>query len=196
VQSAAYQSSDFPRRRLTAEELRDTLLMLSGTLDRTPGGPHPFPPESGWKYTQHGPFAAVYDNNRRSVYQMVQRTRRHPFLALFDGADPNSSTPVRNQSTVPTQALYFLNDPFVHAQAKAMAGRLVAAAPDDTTRLELATRELYGRAATSEEKTVMTTFLADTSAAMPSLSEPERTIDVWAAWIRVLFGTNELFYVD
>lgn len=196
VQSAAYQSRDFPRRRLTAEELRDTLLMLSGSLDRTPGGPHPFPPESGWKYTQHNPFAAVYDNNRRSVYQMVQRTRRHPFLALFDGADPNASTPVRNQSTVPTQALYFLNDPFVHSQAKAMARHLVAAAPDDDARLEIATRELYARAATTEEKAVMTTFFADTSAAMPSLSEPERTIDVWAAWIRVLFGTNELLYVD
>ena len=207
VLSAAYQraarGSDqslttnyFPRRRLTAEELRDTLLVVSGNLDRTPGGAHPFPPEAGWKYTQHDPFAAVYDNNRRSVYLMVQRTRRHPFLALFDGADPNASTPVRSQSTVPTQALYFLNDPFVHAQAKTMAQRLITSAANDTERLDQAARALYGRSATEDERTVMTTFLTGTAAAIPSLSEPERSIEVWAAWLRVLFGTSELLYVD
>lgn len=106
-----HRTSFFLRRRLTAEELRDTLLHLSGNLDRTPGGPHPFPPESNWGFTQHTPFKAVYDHQHRSVYLMVQRTQRHPFLALFDAGDPNASTPVRNQSTVPTQALYFLNDP-------------------------------------------------------------------------------------
>ncbi len=194
--SAAWQRADFPRRRLTAEELRDTLLMLGGNLDRTPGGAHPFPPESSWGFTQHNPFKAVYDHNKRSVYLMVQRTQRHPFLALFDAGDPNASTPVRTQSTVPTQALYFLNDPFVHSQAKAMAARLVKAAPDDASRMDLAARELYGRAATEEERTLMTSFLEATGDAIPSLTEPERTVEKWAAWLRVLFGTNELLYVD
>jgi len=194
--SAAWQRADFPHRRLTAEELRDTLLLLSGNLDRTPGGPHPFPPESAWSFTQHNPFKAVYDHNRRSVYLMVQRTQRHPFLALFDAGDPNASTPVRSQSTVPTQALYFLNDPFVHTQAKAMATRLVKAASDDTARMELAARELYGRPATEDERTLMTSFLESTGASIPSLSEPERTVEIWSAWLRVLFGTNELLYVD
>jgi hypothetical protein len=186
----------FPRRRLTAEELRDTLLLVSGVLDRTPGAAHPFPPEAGWKYTQHEPFAATYDTNRRSVYLMVQRTRRHPFLALFDGADPNASTPVRSQSTVPTQALYFLNDPFVHTQAKAMAQHLATAASSDAERLDLATRLLYGRTATDDEKAVMQSFLAGTSAAVPSLTGPERSIEIWSAWLRVLFGTSELLYLD
>lgn len=199
--SAAWQRRSagpgaFPRRRLTAEELRDTLLLLGGNLDRTPGGPHPFPPEDSWKFTQHNPFAAVYETNRRSVYLMVQRTRRHPFLALFDGGDPNASTPVRSQSTVPTQALYFLNDHFVHTQGKAMATRLVSAAPDDNTRLDLATRELYGRTATREERTLMASFMEGTSAAVPSLSEPARTVEIWSSWLRVLFGTNELLYLD
>jgi hypothetical protein len=188
--------SGFQRRRLTAEELRDTLLMVSGTLDRAPGGAHPFPPESGWKYTQHDPFAAVYDSNKRSVYLMVQRTRRHPFLALFDGADPNASTPVRGQSTVPTQALYFLNDPFVHRQAKTMAQHVIAAASSDADRLDLATRLLYGRTATDDERAVMQSFLTGTSATTPSLTEPERSIEIWSAWLRVLFGTSELLYLD
>jgi hypothetical protein len=197
-QTSATEGNDrgFPRRRLTAEELRDTLLLLGGNLDSAPGGSHPFPPEGSWGFTQHTPFSAVYETNKRSVYLMVQRTRRHPFLALFDGGDPNASTPVRSQSTVPTQALYFLNDPFVHAQAKAMATRLVKAAPDNDARMDLAARELYGRPATEDERAVMAAFLESTSGSIPSLSEPARTAEVWSAWLRVLLGTNELLYVD
>ena len=85
----------FERRRLSAEELRDSLLEACGQLDRTPGGPHPFPPESSWKFTQHNPFSADYETKKRGVYLMVQRNRRDPFLTLFDGADPNATTPER-----------------------------------------------------------------------------------------------------
>ena len=81
----------FPRRRLEAESIRDAILMLGGGLDRSPGGPHPFPPV-GTTFTQHAPFGAVYPTTRRSVYLMTQRIRRHPFLALFDGPDTNAST--------------------------------------------------------------------------------------------------------
>ncbi len=82
---------------------------------------------------------------------MTQRLRRHPFLGLFDGADPNATTPERQATTVPTQALFFLNDPFVHDQADKFAARLVQAAPDDGVRIDLAHRILYGRPATLEE---------------------------------------------
>ena len=73
--------------------------------------------------------------SKRSVYLMVQRQRRHPFLALFDGADPNASTPRRETTTVPTQALYFLNDPFFHAQAGRFAAPLIDADPADDAAL-------------------------------------------------------------
>ena len=116
--SDAYQRAAFPRRRLDAEEIRDSLLFVSGDLDSTPGGPHPFPDPKTWGFTQHAPFAAVYDTNRRSVYLMTQRIKRHPFLALFDGPDPNTSTASRQTTTVPPQALFFMNDPFVHSRAE------------------------------------------------------------------------------
>ena len=115
----------FARRRLTAEEIRDCVLAVTGTLDRTPGTAHPFPEQKTWGYTQHAPFAAVYDHDRRSVYLMTQRIKRHPFLSLFDGPDPNSSTPRRDATTVPTQSLFFLNDPFVHAKSDALAAKLM-----------------------------------------------------------------------
>jgi hypothetical protein len=57
----------FNRRRLEAEEIRDSVLAVSGALDRTMGGEHPFPPEPTWRFSQHVQFFAVYDTNRRSV---------------------------------------------------------------------------------------------------------------------------------
>ncbi len=68
----------FDRRRLDAEAIRDSLLAVSGALDRTMAGPHPFPPADTWNFTQHSPFQAVYETNHRSVYLMTQRTAPPP----------------------------------------------------------------------------------------------------------------------
>ena len=119
------------RRRLDAEAIRDAMLAVSGSLDRTPGGAHPFPAKQTWHFTQHAPFKAVYDTPKRSVYLMTQRIARHPFLALFDGADPNVSTAERSETTTPSQALFLMNDPFTHAQSAALAGRLMAECSGD-----------------------------------------------------------------
>ena len=80
----------FNRRRLDAEEIRDAMLAVSGALDRSPGGTHPFPPEWTWRYTQHNPFIDDYPSLRRGIYLMQQRIRLQPFLAVFDGADTNA----------------------------------------------------------------------------------------------------------
>jgi hypothetical protein len=178
--------SRFDRRRLSAEELRDSLLSVSGRLDRQPGGAHPFPKPETWGYTQHGPFNAVYDDSRRTVYQMVQRQRRHPFLALFDGADPNASTGTRQTTTVPTQALYFLNDPFFHAQSEAVAG-IVMQSDGEGAR--------FGR------------LMAITLQRAPLAGEPEYAIDFmarypgdesqkWAALARLILAGNEFLHID
>lgn len=176
----------FARRRLTAEEMRDSLLAVSGQLDLSKGEGHPFPAESTWTFSQHDPFNAVYETNRRSAFLMVQRQRRHPFLSLFDGADPNASSPVRQITTMPTQALYFINDPFFHRQAEAMANRLIAIADEDE-RLTFTYRTLFQREPTASERTRMKRFLADYPA-----SDAER----WAAFARVLLASNEFLHVD
>ena len=89
---------------------------------------------------------------------MVQRQRRHPYLALFDGADPNASTPTRQSTTVPTQALYFLNDPFFHEQAARLASTLLMA-PDDETRLLQAYLALFQREPSPTERERVRRFL-------------------------------------
>ena len=135
------------------------MLALSGKLDPTMGGPHPFPPKNQWNYTQHAPFTAVYETNRRSVYLMTQRLKRHPFLALFDGADTNASTPCRLPTTVPTQALFLMNDPFVHEQAGAFAARLLTAAGDEPARVRLAYAMALSRPPSPTEEQEVGLFL-------------------------------------
>jgi hypothetical protein len=176
--------SRFPRRRLSAEEVRDSILAVTGGLKRMTGGPHPFPAEKTWGFTQHNPFTAVYDHDRRSVYLMVQRIKRHPFLGLFDGADPSSSTGRRDTTTVPTQALFFLNDPFVHAASMRLAGALLALPEAD--RLDAVHRRCLGRRPTAVERALARRFLADGS------DERQR----WAGWVRVLMASNEFIHVD
>ena len=182
----------FERHRLDAESIRDALLATGGSLDRSRGGPHPFPPEKSWGFTQHNPFQAVYPTSRRSVYLMTQRIRRHPFLALFDGPDPNSSTAQRGVTTVPTQALFFLNNPFVHEQADRFAQRLLAEPGDDSRRIERAYRLALGRPPTDGERREAVEYLRE-AAPTPGA---ERTRQAWAGLARVLFASNEFIYVD
>lgn len=206
--------SPFPRRRLAAEETRDAILRVSGTLDPSPGEGHPFPAPTGWGYTQHGPFSAVYDHRRRSVYLMTQRIKRHPFLALFDGADPNAGTPERRTTTVPTQALFFLNDPFVHANAEKFAQRVFAGGENEAQRIEVAYRLALGRKPDAIERAEAVEFLAAYRAEIATLPAPVPSADTkanakaneeaeavstkasYAALARVLFGSNEFLAVD
>jgi Protein of unknown function (DUF1549)/Protein of unknown function (DUF1553)/Planctomycete cytochrome C len=176
----------FNRRRLTAEELRDSLLFVSGQIDLSSAEAHPFPAEATWTFSQHAPFNAVYENNHRSVYMMVQRQRRHPFLALFDGADPNASTPTRQTTSVPTQALYFMNSPFFHSQAASLAAKLESLANDDA-RILSAWGCIFQRQPTPTEAQRCQTFLA---------TYPADQVDKGAALVRVLLASNEFVHVD
>ena len=188
----------FRRRRLDAESLRDTLLVLSGQLETGPGGPHPFPAQKDWDFTQHKPFKAVYDSNRRSVYLMTQRIQRHPYLAIFDGADTSASTSVRGISTTPLQALYLLNDTFVHDQAKGFAARLEQAAPMTSTRLDLAHQLTLARPITSTERAAAENYLTQAKERLAAANVPADQFDLlaWQSYVRVLFRMNEFVYVE
>src|SRR5262249_6098587 len=127
----------FPRRRLDAESIRDALLAVSGQLDRSRPGQHPFPPIEHWRWTQHAAFKTVFPPNHGSFYLMTQPLLNHPYLARCDGPDTNSSTDVRSRSTVPLQALSLLNSPFVREAAAGLARRLMAAATAAEARISL-----------------------------------------------------------
>ncbi len=208
----------FNRRRLSAEEIRDAMLRVSGDLDPSMGGAHPFPPVDSWGFTQHTPYYGVYATNRRSVYLMQQRLKRHPFLGLFDGADGNVSVGHRELTTVPTQALFLMNNPFVHERAESLARRFLAtmllATPRPTNertdegvegRIEERIGELFvvalGRPATEGETAEAREFVAAYRSSLANRrdvvkTEHEAQLAGWSAFIRTLLVRNEFLYVD
>jgi hypothetical protein len=191
----------FNRRRLDAEEIRDSLLADSGNLDPAPGEQHPFTPEMSWKYTQHQPFIAVdkdFANNKRGVYLMQQRIRRQPFLDLFDGPDPNAVTGQRPLTVTALQALYTMNDPFFHEQADALAVRIGMAFDTELERLNYAYRLLYGRTATLDEVKDAREFLAAARGSLKdtAIATDRRNREAWASFMRVLLSSNEFVTLD
>jgi hypothetical protein len=172
----------FRLRRLDAESIRDTLLAVSGNLKTQRPGPHPFPEMTKWNYTQHNPFRATYDHNHRSVYLMVQRIQRHPFLANFDGADTGASTGSRVTSTTTLQSLYFLNDPFVHEQARALASSLLSVSEE--SRIRRLYSVLFTRQPTEAE-------IEKGRAYLSRVSESP-----WESYVRALVRLNEFVYVE
>jgi hypothetical protein len=188
----------FDRRRLDAESIRDTLLAVGGNLDRTPGAAHPFPDPKGWNFTQHNPFKAVYDTSKRSVYVMQQRFQRHPFFALFDGPDTNASTDRRITSTTPLQALFLMNDPLVHEQAKRFAVRVMNEGKDDAGRITRAYALLFGRVPTADEVTTATAYLAKVREKLDAAGTPtdQQPAKAWESLARALFLSNEFVYLE
>lgn len=187
----------FDRRRLDAESLRDATLFVAGTLDLGCPGPHPFPAADQWTWTQHNPFKQVYESHHRSVYLMTQRFQRHPFLALFDGPDTNTSTEARRTSIVPQQALFAMNDTWVEAQAVALARRVVSEPSDRRARLLRLLLLCWGRAPSPAELDRWLDWLRQAEACVPSADSPagsER--EVWTLLARVALNANEFLYVD
>lgn len=186
------------REALDAESIRDAMLMVSGKLDRSPAPVHPFPPVETWGFTIHNPFHAVYDSDRRSIYLMVQRNRRHPFLALFDAADPNLSAAGRQPTTTPTQTLYLMNSPFVHAQGEALARRLLAREGDDAARSRFAIESAHGRLASDPEVSETIAFLGRYRQKLSDrgITGEAQNLAAWGAFSRVLLTGNAFLYVD
>ncbi|MCX7423310.1 MAG: DUF1553 domain-containing protein [Planctomycetia bacterium] len=188
----------YSRRALDAESIRDSMLFVSGKLNRNVPAEHPFPSVDTWGFTIHRPFHAVYDSDHRSVYLMVQRNRRHPFLALFDAADPNLSIASRLPTTTPTQTLYLMNSPFVHDQANAMGVRILAAATDDAARVRWAVETTQGRVPSEAEVADAVSFVTAYQSKLAEQKMPtdRQPIVAWSALSRVLLTSNAFLYVD
>lgn len=157
------------RRRLQAEAIRDAVLSVSGQLDTKSGG-NTIKPGTTTEYGYQ------FEDTRRSLYTPVFRNTPLEILAVFDFADPNLVVGSRTTSSVPTQALFLMNSPFVRAQAASAAKRLLAdKLPSDTARIRQAYRRTLGRNPTSLEREIIFEFLRQ-----------ER--DSQKAWTQILHG--------
>ncbi len=122
--------SRFNMRRLTAEEIRDSVLAATGRLNLEFGGPSVYPPmpaevlATASQPDQAWGDATPEQASRRSIYIHVKRSLLHPLLESLDFADTDSTCPVRFTTTQPTQALMMLNGAFMGEQAAALAERV------------------------------------------------------------------------
>jgi hypothetical protein len=185
----------YHRHRLEAESVRDAMLFDSGNLDLSQPGPHPFPPASDWHFTQHHQFQAVYPSNHRSIYLMQQRIKRHPFFALFDGADPNATTGQRLESATPLQALWLLNDPFVAGQSNALAVKLIAADPTPRGQIAAAYQIVLCRPAASDELTAAQAYVDQYASQLKNTPQANHRAAL-ASFVQAVFSSNEFMFVE
>ena len=159
-----------PRRRLSAEEIRDTLLALGGILDLDVGGslftagyaPLQSPRDITVVEVADLERFRPYGVPRRSVYLPVIRNQMHPALALFDASNAHEASGQRTTTTIAPQSLFFLNSGFVKSQARGLAVRLLALeGVSDEERVRFAYEEAFCRAASEEETRAALQFIDD-----------------------------------
>ncbi len=182
----------FPRRRLEAEEIRDSMLAASGRLKGDIGGPSVLIPidqdlvkmlkrPQYWVATKD---KSQYD--RRTLYMIYKRNLQLPFMGVFDAPDMQLSCSRREQSTHAPQALELLNGQLSNDLAQSFAERLLKIGKTDAERIDLAWRWAIGRAPTDKEKRLAATYLDERPS--DALRLKEMALDV--------FNLNSFLYVN
>jgi hypothetical protein len=202
--SAAAQQKDpenkllwrFNRRRLEAEEIRDSMLAVAGNLNLKTGGPSIMVPiekelvNALYKPTQWQVPADPAEHGRRSVYLIAKRNLRLPFLEVFDAPDQLVSCPRRESSTHAPQALELLNGRFANQQAPVLAARLRSEAGNAPRRaIDLAYRLAAGRLPAPGERKIALDFLRGETARVG----PEKAREEFAL---AVFNLNAFLYVN
>jgi hypothetical protein len=188
----------FNPRRLTAEEVRDSILASTGELNLEMGGPSvfiPMPEEvlatsstKGGKWGTSPPDQA----NRRSIYAKIKRSLQPPMFTDFDLADTDNPCPVRFTTTVPTQALAMMNSEFIHDKAKALAGRLTREHPGDLqAQVRSAFELVLSRGPDESEMVRSLAFIGKLKT--ESKLDPDLALQRFAI---AVFSFNEFFYLD
>jgi len=155
--------SFYPPRRLAAEEIRDSMLALTGELNRAVGGPGVFPEINmevalqprhvmGGPAPAYQPSPLPQDRHRRTIYAFRIRTLEDPMLEVFNRPGSDLSCERRDDTTVAPQAFALFQGQFAHDRALALAHRLERESGDLAGRLDLAFRLAHGRPPTEVER--------------------------------------------
>jgi hypothetical protein len=177
------------RRRLSAEQIRDSLLLGAGRLDLQVGGPNiegAGDIDANNFSAQNIEYNYVYKDSRRSFYTPAFRNKRLELFEVFDFGNINQPIGQRTSSTVAPQALFFLNSPFVSAQAEAASALTLALGGDDQARLNAACLRLLGRPPSAKEAALFQRFLQ-------TAHTPEQG---WQQIHQALFASLDFRYLD
>ncbi|WP_166141384.1 DUF1549 and DUF1553 domain-containing protein [Methylosinus sp. RM1] len=159
----------FPRKRLEAEEIRDSILLASGRLNERVGGPSVFPPipanlAGSGNFNNTDPSWTTskdpQDHVRRSLYIFTRRSLPYPLLETFDMANPQQIHSKRDVTTTPLQALTLYNSDLVFQWSQALAGRVIEEAGDnERAQIERLYLVLFGRKPSEAETKALNAFL-------------------------------------
>ena len=190
--------SRFPVRRLAAEEIRDSLLFVSGQLDATMGGSLLKVKNRGYLFDHTSIDTTDYNSPRRSLYLPVIRNNVFEMFQLLDFPDPAVPTGDRATTTVAPQALMMMNSDFVMQAADALAGRVLTTDSADSERVKEIYVTCLGREPSNEEisqdlqliKDTLQTFSAD------ARSDKDRLIAAWSVACQVVLASSEFVYLQ
>lgn len=181
-------------RRLEGEVIRDTMLAVSGRLDRKMFGP-PIPIHFTGARGEHGrPMRSGPEDGarRRSLYIAVRRNFPDPFFHAFDQPPPAQTSGARHESNVPAQALAIMNWPVVRRLAETWARRVTALKKVTEERIELVWRQGLGRPPTDAESMRVTSYL-ETEAKERDVDLNDRGL--WADVCHSIFSLEEFLFL-
>jgi len=185
-------------RRLEAESIRDSLLAVGGTLDRSMGGSLLHVANRAFLFDHTSIDGTRYDAPRRSIYMPVIRNHIQDCLWLFDCTDGAVPCGDRGTSTVPSQALWLLNGDLVLDVAERVATSVLAATPGDgAPRPLLLFRRVLGRSPTAAEERLVAEAVARITARLAEAGTPPagREAAAWTAVAQGLLAGDELLFV-
>lgn len=176
-------------KRLEAEAIRDAMLVVSGRLDRTIGGPGILPHLTEFTIGRGRPGGngPVDGQRRRSLYLQVRRNFINPFFSAFDYPTPFTTIGRRSVSNVPAQALAILNNPFVLGEAEHWS-RAILREPE-AKRIETMFWQAFGRRVTEEERSAAMTFVQNQTQSVGELR-------AWAELGHALFNAKEFVFIE
>jgi hypothetical protein len=187
------------QRRLEAAEYRDSVLSVSGKLDKTMGGTLLTFGNRSYVTNDQSANQARYASFRRAIYLPIIRNALFDMFQAFDFGDPSIVNAKRSSTTVAPQALYVMNSPFVLEQAGYFADSLLARSGlTDEQRISEAYLKAFDRSPSLEEISRAISFLSryDSAALGKEHDASKRKRLAWQAFSQILFASNEFIYVN
>ena len=182
----------FNRQRLDFESMRDSVLAVAGSLGPDFGGPS-------------SPIESPAFSSRRTLYGLIDRQNLDGVYRTFDFAVPDATSPRRFVTTVPQQALFLMNSPFLHEQARRLSGEVFVesgsrrAAANPRIAVRRLYRRVLGRLPDGDELALATAFIrgqVDTWKPGQIAAGTEPQLSPWEQLSQVLLLTNEFMFVD
>ena len=183
----------FAMRRKTVEEIRDSLLLLDGSLDFTMGGALATGTGTDNEFSDGRKSMHPDDSRRRTVYLPLRRSNLSTLFTLFDFGDATTSTEMREQTNVAPQALYMMNSKFVAERARVLAQRLLRTGIEEEATVKQAWITVLGREPEERETASSLSYLAG----FPKLpANNEGHLAAWTSLCRALMASNDFMYVQ